>query len=66
MKSRRERRLEAKQNGVAFEPQYSSGVRFDAKGEEVKVGGKPKSYEEMYGIGYERFNSKYVTVKGRD
>lgn len=49
MKSRRERRLEAKKNGVPFEPLYN--------------GGKPKSHEEMYGVGYERFNNSFVTIK---
>ena len=49
MKSRRERRAEARANKVAFEPVYN--------------GEAPKSYEEMHGVGYERFNNKYITIK---
>lgn len=46
MKSRKERKLEAKQNGVLFTPQYNgSGVA---------------SFEDFYGLGIERFNNKYV------
>ena len=77
MKSRRERRAEARKNKVPFEPQYSSGTRkspvevkekedggFEVVGGETyTVGGEPKSYEEMYGAGYERFNDKHVTIK---
>lgn len=69
MKSRRERREEARKNGVPFEPQYNSGVRFvvseDKKGEieTVKTGGAPKTFEEAYGVGYERFNNKFVTIR---
>ncbi|WP_156036010.1 hypothetical protein [Virgibacillus halodenitrificans] len=48
-KSRKERRKEARENKVQFAPQYQ--------------GKQPLSYEEMYGKGYERFNSKYVTIK---
>lgn len=62
MKSRRERRQEAKEKKVKFEPQYSSGKRF-VNGEVIIVGGEPKTYEEAYGIGYERFNDKFVTIK---
>jgi hypothetical protein len=49
MKSRKERRQEAKANKVAFEPQY--------KGTTVKT------YEEFHGVGYERFNNKFVTIR---
>ena len=49
MKSRRERRQEAREKGVPFEPQYN--------------GNAPKTYEEMYDVGYERFNDKFVTIK---
>ena len=46
MKSRKERKLEAKQNGVSFTPQYNgSGV---------------VSFEDYYGLGIERFNNKFV------
>lgn len=63
MKSRRERRLEAKENGLQFEPQYKSGIRESLTGEKVTVGGEPKTHEEAYGVGYERFNNKFVTIK---
>lgn len=49
MKSRRERRQEARKNKVAFAPQYN--------------GAKLMTYEEFYGVGYVRFNSKTVTIK---
>ena len=62
MKSRRERRAEARANKTPFEPVYKSGKRMH-KGEVITVGGKPKSYEEMFGVGYERFNNKFVTIK---
>lgn len=46
MKSRKERKLEAKQNGVPFAPQYNgTGV---------------VSFEEYYGLGNNRFNNKFV------
>lgn len=45
-KSRKQRKLEAKQNGVPFEPQYNGkGV---------------VSFEEHSGLGIERFNNKFV------
>jgi hypothetical protein len=47
--SRKERRQLARENGVAFEPQYN--------------GRNPQSYEEFKGIGYERFNNKFITIK---
>lgn len=55
LKSRRERRQES---GKDFQPIYAEGK-------------EPKSYEEHFGIGYERFDGKYVKVsdkvsKGRD
>lgn len=67
MKSRRERREEARKNKTAFEPQYKTGTRVirNEKGEAetVVTGGEPKSYEDAYGVGYERFNNKFVTIK---
>ncbi|MDQ0174428.1 hypothetical protein [Bacillus chungangensis] len=48
MKSRRERRQEARKNGAKFVPQYN--------------GKKPKTYKEAFGVGYERFDGKYVKV----
>lgn len=49
MKSRKERRKEAKENGVKFDPQYN--------------GNSPVTYEQHFGVGYERFNNKHVTIK---
>ncbi|KOS60376.1 hypothetical protein FJQ98_15805 [Lysinibacillus agricola] len=46
MKSRKERKLEAKQNGVQFVPQYN--------------GNGAVSFEDFYGLGNERFNNKFV------
>lgn len=46
MKSRKERKLEAKQNGVSFVPQYN--------------GNSVISAEDFYGSGNERFNNKFV------
>jgi len=60
--SRRQRRTNARQEGVAFTPQYSSGIRRDEKGRGYKVGGAPRTYKETFGIGYERFNNKFVTI----
>lgn len=60
--TRKERRLEAKRNKTAFVPQYNSGVRFSKYGEKIIVGGEPKTYKESYGIGYERFNNKFITI----
>lgn len=48
MKSRRGRRAEARRNKTEFQPVYN--------------GRGPQSYEEMYGIGYERFNNKFVNI----
>lgn len=45
-KSRKQRKLEAKQNGVPFVPQYN--------------GNGVISYEEYYGLGNNRFNNKFV------
>lgn len=45
-KSRKERKLEAKQNGVSFVPQYN--------------GNGVVSSEDFYGSGLERFNNKFV------
>lgn len=45
-KTRKQRKLEAKQNGVSFVPQYNgTGVL---------------SYDEYYGVGNERFNNKFL------
>lgn len=77
MLNRRKRKELAREAGIPFEPQYSSGKRrmphtyeknsegklVLVEGEIVTVGGEPKSYEEMFGIGYERFNNKFVTIK---
>jgi hypothetical protein len=49
MKSRKERRQVARKNKVVFAPQYN--------------GAKLMTYEEFHGVGYERFNSKHVTIK---
>lgn len=49
MKSRKERRQEARENGVPFDPQYN--------------GHSPVTYEQYYGVGNERFNNKHVTIK---
>lgn len=48
MKSRKERRAEARENKTAFVPQYN--------------GKAPQTYKEYYGVGYERFNNKSVIV----
>lgn len=72
MNSRRERRAEARKNKTAFEPQYTSGTRtiqtinestksYDY--ESITVGGNPRTYEEAYGVGNERFNNKFITIK---
>jgi hypothetical protein len=45
--SRRERRAEAKRYGIPFEPQYNGPVY---------------TYMEYHGVGYERFDNKYITV----
>ncbi|MBS4198584.1 hypothetical protein KHA93_02835 [Bacillus sp. FJAT-49732] len=49
LKSRKERRDEARKNKEQFIPQYN--------------GASPKSYEEYYGVGYEIFNNKFVKIK---
>lgn len=47
MKSRKQRKLEAKQNNKVFVPQYNgTGVL---------------TFEDYYGLGSERFNNKFVT-----
>lgn len=63
MKSRKERRAEARDSKTLFEPQYNTGTRINFKGEKYIVGGAPRTYEEAYGTGYERFNNKFVTIK---
>lgn len=62
MKSRRERRAEARQNGTEFVPQYNSSSRVE-NGVTIPTGGTPKTHEEKFGVGYERFNNKFVTIK---
>ena len=47
--NRRERRELARKNGEEFKPQYN--------------GNSPVTYEEFHGVGYERFNNKFVTIK---
>lgn len=49
MKSRNERRKKARQSKVAFAPQYNGATLM--------------TYQEFHGVGYERFNSKYVKIK---
>ncbi|MFS0562578.1 hypothetical protein AB1K91_17770 [Terribacillus sp. 179-K 1B1 HS] len=49
MESRKERRQEAKANGVPFTPIYAEGF-------------EPKSYKQATGIGYERFDNKFVKI----
>lgn len=44
--TRQQRKLEAKLNGVKFEPQYN--------------GNSPASYHEHYRVGKERYNNKFV------
>lgn len=44
-KLRKQRRLEAKLNGVSFEPQYN--------------GKAPATHKELTGVGNERFNNKF-------
>ncbi len=63
LKPRRQRRQEARESGLPFKPQYNTGIRRDKFGKKIAVGGAPKTYEEMYGVGYERFNTKLVTIK---
>lgn len=77
MLNRRKRKELAKEAGIPFEPQYKSGKRkmprtYDTndegkmvlvEGKVITVGGNPKSYEEMFGVGNERFNNKFVTIK---
>lgn len=46
---RRERRELARKNKTEFVPQYN--------------GLQPRTYEEAFGVGYERFNNKFVTIK---
>lgn len=47
--SRKERRELARENKTEFVPNYN--------------GNSPKTYEEFYGKGYERFNNKFITIK---
>lgn len=61
MKSRRERRAEARENKTEFQPQYNN-VK-NVRGNKVNFDGTPKTHEEMFGVGYERFNNKFVTIK---
>lgn len=52
MKSRKKRKLEAKQNGVNFVPQYNGNGVITA--------------EDFYGTGVERFNNKFVKFDKKD
>jgi hypothetical protein len=52
MKSRRERRAEARRFGLDFQPQYAKG-------------NGPMTYLQAYGVGYERFDTKFVKVSGK-
>jgi hypothetical protein len=47
--TRRQRREEARRYGLKFEPQYATGR-------------EPQTHIQMHGVGYERFDSKFVTV----
>lgn len=47
--NRRERRAEARKSKELFEPHYN--------------GQNPKTYEEAFGVGYERFNNKWVAIR---
>lgn len=58
--SRKQRRINARMNGETFQPQYSSGVRVMKGGRLQIVGGEPRTYEEVYGIGRKRFSNKFV------
>ncbi|WP_432352686.1 hypothetical protein [Sporosarcina sp. A2] len=49
-KTRKQRRLEARENKTLFVPNYG-------------FAGALKSFKEYYGVGYERFNTKYVTIR---
>ncbi|MDS7057030.1 hypothetical protein NXG04_07005 [Klebsiella pneumoniae] len=62
MKSRRERREEARKNKTKFEPQYKSAIRHipahvkqnedgtftTVEAQDVFVGGEPRSYKEVF------------------
>lgn len=50
---RRERRAQARKEKTEFKPFYNNS-------EDVQT------YEEFYGVGYERFNSKYALIKPID
>lgn len=49
MLPRKERKKRARENKQTFDPQYN--------------GQQPKTYEEFYGVGNERFNNKFITIK---
>lgn len=46
--TRKQRRENARKNNEVFTPQYN--------------GNKPVTYAEFYGVGYERFDNKFVKV----
>ena len=48
MKPRKQRRQEARDRGIPFEPKYN--------------GEPPKSHKEIRGVGYERFDNKFAKV----
>lgn len=52
MKSRKQRKQEARLNGVQFEPQYN--------------GNSPVSYREHFGVGSERFNNRFVDFTAKE
>lgn len=55
IKARRLRRADAKKSGTPFQPQYNENKR-------TGRGGKPKTYKEMFGVGYERFDDKFTKI----
>lgn len=61
-KSRRQRRKEARESGVPFEPQYKESEIVYSDGVVQKLAGEPRTYKETYGVGYERFDNKYAKV----
>lgn len=58
----KQRRINARKDGVAFEPQYNTIIRYGENGKQSVVGGAPIPYEEAYFVGYERFDNKFVKV----
>lgn len=50
--TRKERRAVTKRYGLPYRPRYAKGF-------------EPKTHLEMFGEGYERFDSKYVKVSDK-